>query len=108
MAKVVKEVGSGINDSRPKLLALLAAQSIDVIVVEDKDRLTHFGFRYLDTLLTAHSRAIEVVDQPETDTDDLLADLAAIIYHPGARGPLPPGTGVDGPLPPGNLAISVL
>lgn len=49
LAKVVKEVGSGINDARPKLLALLADQSISLIVVEHKDRLTRFGFRYLDT-----------------------------------------------------------
>ena len=45
MAKVVKEVGSGINDARPKLLALLEDQSITLIVVDHKDRLTHFGFR---------------------------------------------------------------
>jgi predicted site-specific integrase-resolvase len=45
VAKVVTEVGSGINDARPKLLALLADQGIGVIVVEHKDRLTRFGFR---------------------------------------------------------------
>src|SRR5262249_21732588 len=50
VAKVVKEVGSGINDRRPKLLSLLEDQSINLIVVEQKDRLTRFGFRYLDTL----------------------------------------------------------
>src|SRR5262249_5511865 len=44
VAKVVKEVGSGVNDARPKLLALLADQSISLIVVEHKDRLTRFGF----------------------------------------------------------------
>src|SRR5262249_55727935 len=49
VAKVVKEVGSGINDARPKLLALLEDQSVSLIVIEHKDRLTRFGFRYLDT-----------------------------------------------------------
>jgi putative resolvase len=44
VAKVGKEVGSAINDARPKLLALLADQSIGLIVVEHKDRLTRFGF----------------------------------------------------------------
>jgi predicted site-specific integrase-resolvase len=85
VAKVVKEVGSGINDSRPKLLALLADQSLGLIVVEHKDRLTRFGFRYLDTLLTTQGRAIEVVNQAENGTEDLLADLTAIVYSFCAR-----------------------
>ena len=85
VAKVVKEVGSGINDSRPKLLALLEDQSIGLIVVEHKDRLTRFGFRYLDTLLKTQGRAIEVVNQAENGTEDLLTDLTAIVYSFCAR-----------------------
>jgi predicted site-specific integrase-resolvase len=85
VAKVVKEVGSGVNDARPKLLALLADQSIGLIVVEHKDRLTRFGFRYLDTLLTTQGRAIEVVNQAENGTEDLLADLTTIVYSFCAR-----------------------
>ena len=85
VAKVVKEVGSGVNDARPKLLALLEDQSVSLIVVEHKDRLTRFGFRYLDTLLRAQGRAIEVVNQAENGTEDLLADLTAIVYSFCAR-----------------------
>jgi predicted site-specific integrase-resolvase len=48
---VVKEIGSGVNDSRPKFLKLLIDPAITVIVVEHKVRATRFGFRYLDTLL---------------------------------------------------------
>jgi putative resolvase len=85
VAKVVKEVGSGINDSRPKLLALLEDQSIGLMVVEHKDRLIRFGFRYLETLLKTQGRAIEVVNQAENGTEDLLADLTAIVYSSCAR-----------------------
>jgi predicted site-specific integrase-resolvase len=90
VAKVVKEVGSGINDARPKLLALLADQGIALIVVEHKDRLTRFGFRYLDTLLKTQGRAIEIVNRAENGTEDLLAedllaDLTAIVYSFCAR-----------------------
>jgi putative resolvase len=62
--------------------------------VEHKDRLTRFGFRYLDTLLTNQGRAIEVVNQgraievvnqAENGTEDLLADLTAIVYSFCAR-----------------------
>lgn len=85
VTKIVKEVGSGVNDARPKLLALLEDQGIGLIVVEHKDRLTRFGFRYLDTLLTTQGRAIEVVNQAENGTEDLLADLTAIVYSFCAR-----------------------
>jgi predicted site-specific integrase-resolvase len=85
VAKVVKAVGSGISDARPKLLALLADQGIGLIVVEHKDRLTCFGFRYLDTLLSVQGRAIEVVNQAESGTEDLLVDLTTMVYSFCAR-----------------------
>src|SRR5215469_1237908 len=85
VAKVVKEIGSGVNDARPKLLALLEDQSIGLIVVEHKDRLTRFGFRYLDTLLKSQGRAIEVVNLAENGQEELLADLTAILYSFTAR-----------------------
>ncbi len=85
VTKVVKEVGSGINDSRPKFLALLADLDIGTIVIEHKDRATRFGFRYLETLLKTQRRSIEVVNQAENGTEDLLADLTAIIYSFCAR-----------------------
>jgi putative resolvase len=85
VTKVVKEIGSGVNDSRPKLLALLADQSIHLIVVEHKDRLTRFGFRYIETLLKGQGREIEVVNLAENGTEDLLADLVSIIYSFCAR-----------------------
>src|SRR5260221_5824051 len=85
VTKVVKEVGSGVNDARPQLLALLEDQGISLIVVEHKDRLTRFGFRYLDTLLKVQGRAIEVVNQAENGTEDLLAELTAIVYSFCAR-----------------------
>jgi predicted site-specific integrase-resolvase len=49
--QVVKEVGSGVNDSRPKFLKLLAAPSSAVLVVAHPDRATRCGFRSLATLL---------------------------------------------------------
>ncbi len=85
MSKIVKEIASGVNDSRPKLLALLEDQAITLIVVEHKDRLTRFGFRYLDTLLKSQGRAIEVVSQAENDQEDLMADLTAMLYSFTAR-----------------------
>lgn len=83
--KVVKEIASGVNESRPKLLSLLEDQAITLIVVEHKDRLTRFGFRYLDTLLKGQGRALEVVNEAENETEDLMADLASLLYSFTAR-----------------------
>ena len=81
----VKEIASGVNDSRPKLLSLLKDTSITRIVVEHKDRLTRFGFHSLETLLETQGRTIEVVNQAENDQEDLMADLTAILYAFTAR-----------------------
>lgn len=85
VAQVVKEVGSGVNESRPKFLGLLADQSIHLIVIEHKDRGTRFGFRYIETLLAGQGREIEVVNQAESGTEELLADLVALISSFCAR-----------------------
>jgi putative resolvase len=86
VAKVVKEIASGVTDSRPKLLAVLDDQAITLIVVDHQDRLTRCGFRYLETLLQGQGRGIEVVNQAENGTDEeVLADLTSIIYRLCAR-----------------------
>ncbi|MGH2482476.1 MAG: IS607 family transposase [Ktedonobacteraceae bacterium] len=83
--RVVKEIGSGVNDGRKKLLALLADPTVTIIVVEHKDRLTRFGFKYIETLLTMQGRSIEVVNITENPIEDLMADLISIIYSFSAR-----------------------
>lgn len=85
VAKVIKEVGSGVNDARPKFLALLEDASITHIVVEHKDRASRFGVRYIDALLKVQERTLEVVNLSENGTEDLLADLTSIIYSFCAR-----------------------
>jgi putative resolvase len=82
---IVKDIASGVNDSRPKLLGLLKDQQTTRIVVEHKDRLTRFGFRYLETLLELQGRTIEVVNVAENDKEDLLADLVAIVSAYGVK-----------------------
>lgn len=48
---VITEIGSGLNDRRPKLEKLLLDNSINKIVVEHKDRLARFGLNYIEKLL---------------------------------------------------------
>ena len=83
--KVVKEVGSGLNDNRPKLQALLTDNTIDIIVVEHKDRLARFGLNYIEQLLKLNNRQIEVVNNVESETEDLMQDFVSIITSFCAR-----------------------
>ena len=82
---VVKEIASGVNDNRPKLLSLLKETTITRVVVEHRDRLTRFGFHYIDALFSVQGRVIEVVNPAQNDTEELLADLTSIIYAFCAR-----------------------
>lgn len=85
VSQIVKEIASGVNDNRPKLIDLLRDDSITVIVVEHKDRLTRFGFNYIEQLLLTYGRKIEVVTLAEDGKEDLLQDLTSIIYSFCAR-----------------------
>jgi len=81
----IKEIGSGLNDSRPKLLELLSNKDIDIILVEHKDRLTRFGFKYIETLMELQGRKIEVINNLEDDKDDLIQDFVSVITSFCAR-----------------------
>jgi len=83
--EVVKEVGSGVNDNRPKLQKILREGKATKIIVEHKDRLTRFGFNYLSTLLLPLDCEIEVVNEATEDKDDLMQDLVSIITSFCAR-----------------------
>jgi putative resolvase len=82
---VVTQVGSGITEARPQLVALRADQGLGVSVVEHQDRWTRLGLRSLDTLRKNQGRAIAVVNQAEHGTAELLADLRALVSSFCAR-----------------------
>ena len=85
VGKVVKECGSGIDDQRPKFLALLANPQISRIVVEHKDRASRFGVAYIQTLLAMQERELVVVNTADTVEDDVMGDFVAIITSFAAR-----------------------
>ncbi len=82
---VVKEIGSGVNESRSKLLSLLKESRITRVVVEHRDWLTCFGFPYIDALFASQGWVIEVVNAAENDKEEFLADLARLISSFCAR-----------------------
>ena len=84
VAKEVSEIASGLNDSRPKFLKLLADPTIGTIIVEHRDRSTRFGWTYITTLMEAQGRRMEAVFPDETKAD-LLNDFVSIITSMAAR-----------------------
>lgn len=77
--KAVTEIGSGLNDKRPKLEKLLLDPSVKRIVVEQQDRFARFGINYILKLLQMQGRTIEVINQTNDDKEDLMRDFVSII-----------------------------
>jgi len=75
----IKEIGSGLNDKRKKLESVLLKGEATKIVVEHKDRLSRFGIRYLEILCNHINCEIVILNQTETDKQDLAQDFISII-----------------------------
>src|SRR5712692_433506 len=84
VTKIVSELASGLNDSRPKFLKLLTDASIGVIVVERRDRATRFGLTYIEHLMQMQGRRLEVMFPSDTD-NDLVDDFIAVITSMASR-----------------------
>ena len=74
---ILKEVGSGLNEQRPKLQQLLKMvlnNEVNKIYTTYKDRLTIFGFEYIETICNHHNVEI-VVMQLEKDNKSVEQEL---------------------------------
>ena len=80
--QIVKEFGSGLNDERKQLTKILQENKYDKIIVEHKDRLTQFGFNWIQ-LLTGNR--IEVINETKEKDEDIVKDLISIIHCFSAR-----------------------
>jgi predicted site-specific integrase-resolvase len=74
-----------LNDNRKKLQRILNDRSVGLIIVEHKDRLTRFSFNYIQTLLNLDDRHIEIVNEVDTDKQDLIQDFVSVITSFCAR-----------------------
>ena len=81
---IFEEVGSGLNDNRPKLhrlFNLATHKKINRIVVEHKDRLTRFNFSIFNTFFNSHGVEVELIEQvlPKTYEAELIEDMLSLI-----------------------------
>ena len=84
VVRTVTEVGSGLNDHRPKRMKVLADPSIAIVAVEHRDRLMRFGAEYVESALAAQGRRLVEVDPGET-SDDLVQDMIEVLTSMCAR-----------------------
>lgn len=87
IVKEVKEIGSGINDKRKKLLKLLKNTKIqyDIILVEHKDRFARFGIAIIEELLDQLGKKLEIINQTEVGKERITQDLIDIITSFSAK-----------------------
>lgn len=84
--RIFTEVASGLNDNRRelnKLLRLVFDDKVDRIFVLHKDRLTRFGYNYLQTICANHGAQIIVISEEESNKtieEELAEDIISIIH----------------------------
>lgn len=81
---VLSDVASGLKTNRRDLLKLInyvVNKQVDVIVITYRDRLTRFGFEYLEYFFKQFGVKIEVLygEEPEDAYQELVKDLPAIV-----------------------------
>lgn len=81
----IMEIGSGLNDNRSKLIKLLTEGKITKLIIEHKDRLTRFGFKYIEILCNHIDCEIIIVNKAENNKEDLIQDFISIITSFCAR-----------------------
>jgi len=81
---VLSDIASGLKTNRRGLMKLfnyIVNKEVDVVVVTYKDRLTRFGFEYLEYFFKQYGVRIEIVygEEPKDAYQELVEDLLAIV-----------------------------
>lgn len=77
--KVYKEVASGMNDSRSELTRMLESSDNIFLLVEHNDRLTRFGFNYLNMYCNNKGIEIIVANESKSEKDEMINDLVSVV-----------------------------
>jgi predicted site-specific integrase-resolvase len=85
ISKEVKEIGSGLNDTRPQLEKVLKSDDWNIILVEHKDRFSRFGVNYINILLEKQGKKVEIINEVTDDKADLMEDFVSLVTSFCAR-----------------------
>jgi len=81
---ILSDIASGLKTNRRGLLKLfnyVVNKQVDIVVITYRDRLTRFGFEYLEYFFSQYGVKIEVVygEEPKDAYQELVEDLIAIV-----------------------------
>ncbi len=89
VVQMITEQASSLGERRKgmkKLLSLIGEQAVDVVLIEDPDRLVRFGFGYLEQAFRWKDVRLEVLDAPrhqepteELIEEELIEDLLNVV-----------------------------
>lgn len=84
IGEIIKEVGGGLNYTRPKFLELMGMierREVGTLVIGYKDRLCRFGFDYFQHFLESHGGELIIANQVTmSPQNELLEDLMAVVH----------------------------
>ncbi|MEM3664509.1 MAG: IS607 family transposase [Candidatus Jordarchaeales archaeon] len=81
---ILEDAASGLNENRESLdrvFDMVEKGEVGAVIVAFKDRLTRFGFKYLERYFASHNVKIEVVngEEPKDAHQELVEDLVALV-----------------------------
>ncbi len=84
VVKILTDILSGLNGNRrglKQLFKLVEGGEVGKVAITYRDRLTRFGFKYLEQYFNSHGVEIEVIfdDEEKAPEKELVGDLLAIV-----------------------------
>ena len=82
---ILSEVGSGLNDRRKKLsqlIEMIFKKEVDRVFITHRDRLTRFGFHYLEAICKSQDVSIVVIkdiSKEKSIQEELAEDMLALM-----------------------------
>ena len=82
--KVVEEIieiASGLNEDRKGLWKAINHEEGNVLIVEHKDRLSRFGVRYIEELLSSKNKKLEIINEvvKKDKDEEIMEDFVSIV-----------------------------
>ena len=82
--ELIKDIGSGLSTKRKgllKLVKMVRNNEVSRVFISHKDRLTRFGFEYLQWFFEDHQTEIVILESDENKSpqEELVEDLLSLI-----------------------------
>lgn len=80
---IIKDVGSGLSDTRSgfnKLSKLVIGRKISKIIIEHRDRLTRFQYKFIELIYMSYNVEIVHIEKVDvSEQEDLVTDLVSLM-----------------------------